>query len=71
MRHVAPGGVRHLAILQVEARLWEEIEIADVVVVQMGDDDVLHRCRIHAEQPQAFRRRAQELDVCDEWPPPD
>ena len=39
--HAAPGRIGHLAILQVEARVGETVEIAGVVVMQMGDDDVL------------------------------
>ena len=38
--HAAPGRVAHLAILQMEPRIGEAIEIAGVVVMQMGDDDV-------------------------------
>ena len=38
--HAAPGRVAHLAVLQMKPRVGEAIEIAGVVVMQMGDDDV-------------------------------
>src|SRR5260370_42616463 len=38
MRHVAPGGIGHLAVLEMEMRFREEVEIADVVVVEMRQD---------------------------------
>ena len=41
--HAAPGRVAHLAVLQMEPRIGEAIEIAGVVVMQMGDDDVADR----------------------------
>ena len=41
--HAAPGRVAHLAVLQMEPRVGEAIEIAGVVVMQMRDDDVLDR----------------------------
>ena len=44
-----------------EGRLRELVEVADVVVVQMGDDHVAHLARVDAEQLQAFHRRAEAL----------
>ena len=46
--HAAPGRVAHLAFLQMKPRVGEAIEIAGVVVMQMGDDDVL---MLSAETP--------------------
>ncbi len=37
--HAAPGGVGHLAILQVIARAGKQIVVADVIVVHVADDD--------------------------------
>jgi hypothetical protein len=38
--HVATRGERHLAILKVEGRRREQLEVPGVIVVQMGDNDV-------------------------------
>ena len=50
--HAAPGGVRHLAVLQVVSRARKEVVVAGVVVVQVGDDDVLDLARIDADRLQ-------------------
>ena len=59
--HVAPGRVLHLQVLQVQRRRGKQLEIADVVVVQVRDHDILDRRRIDAEQAQAVRRATQVL----------
>src|SRR5258708_20958921 len=46
---VSGGGELHLLGLQVEARLGEAVPVADMVVMQMGDDDVFHFLGIDAE----------------------
>ena len=38
--HAASGGVAHLAFLQMKARAGEAIEIARMIIMQMGDDDM-------------------------------
>jgi hypothetical protein len=53
--HVAAGRERHLVVLHVEGRLRERVEGADVIVVEMGDDDVLDPGRIHVEPASAPR----------------
>ncbi len=58
--HVAAGGEVHLQVLQMELRRREVEERPDMVVVHVGDDDILHRRRIDAQQCQAGGRRAQE-----------
>jgi hypothetical protein len=58
--HVLAGGVGHLALLQVEARVRELVEVADMVVVHVGQDHVAHRPGIDAQQRQALDRAAQE-----------
>jgi hypothetical protein len=55
-----PGGVGHLALLQVEPRIGKLVEVADVVVMHVGEDDVLDRARVDAKEPQALRRTTQE-----------
>ncbi len=61
VRHVAPGGVGHLLVLDMEVRLGEEVEIADMVVVEMGQDDVLDDDGVDVEEAQPVGRVAQEL----------
>src|SRR3990172_5724891 len=43
-----------------KTRAREEIEIADVVVMQMGDDHLLDRSRLDTEMPQTLFRRTQK-----------
>ena len=57
--HVAPGRVVHLRLLQVELRRREAVEIADMVVVQVRQDHVLHRIAVDADQLQRLDRIAQ------------
>src|ERR1700676_751788 len=52
VRHVAPGGVGHLLVLDMEIRLGKEVEIADMVVMEMGEDDVLDGSGIDVEEAQ-------------------
>ena len=56
VRHVPPGAVRHLVVLEMEPGVREGVEAARVVVVHVGDDDLLHPSRLHAHEGQAFRR---------------
>ena len=58
LRHVPTGGEAHLVVLQVVGGGREELEVADVVVVQVRDDHVLHRLRFGPQEPQAFGRAA-------------
>jgi len=50
--HAAPGGIGHLAVLQVIARLREQVVVAAMVAVQVADDDVLDTLRRDAERGQ-------------------
>ena len=56
MAHVPAGGELHLLVLQMEARLGEAVPVADMVVVQMGDDDVLDLLGVDAEMGQQVGR---------------
>ena len=58
--HVAAGRVVDLRLLQMELRLRETIESADVVVVQVGQDHVLHGVAVDADELQRIDRIAQE-----------
>ena len=40
---IAPRGIGNLAFLEMEARVWKPVEISHMVVMQMGEDDVLDR----------------------------
>ena len=59
--HAAPGRVAHLAVLQMKPRVGEAIEIAGVVVMQMGDDHVANGVGRHAEIRQRVDRIEREL----------
>ena len=59
--HAAPRRVAHLAILQMEARIGKAIEIAGVVVMQMGDDDVADRIGLDAKACQRIDRIERQL----------
>src|ERR1700733_14922749 len=61
--HAAPGGEAHLAILQMKARVRKQIEIAGVVVVQMGNDDIPDGVGANAEARQRIHRIKRELAV--------
>ncbi len=61
--HVAPGREGHLGVLQVEARLREGGEAADMVVVQVGDDHVRRRAGVDADRREAVGDRPQQLAV--------
>ena len=50
--HVPPDRVVDLRFLQMKPRLREFVEVADVVVMHVGQDHVLHRGRIDAQQSQ-------------------
>ena len=58
--HVPPGGEGHLSILHVESSGGKLIEAPHVVVVEVGEDDIAHRCRVDADQGQPLGRAAQE-----------
>src|SRR5258706_7473117 len=53
LSHVAAGRVGHLLVLQMEGRGGKKAEVADVVVVQVRDDHVLHLFRLDAEEREA------------------
>ena len=62
--HVAAGREAHLGILEMEPRGGEIEERADVVVVHVGDDDVLHGRGLDAEQGQALARASAGRCAC-------
>ena len=59
--HAAAGRIAHLLVLQMEARIGEAVEIAGVVVMQMGDDDVLDALGGDAEASQHVDRVVRQL----------
>ena len=56
IEHMPPGGEGHFPVLKVEIGGREFIEVADMVIMKMGDNDVLDRCRIDTDGGQAFGR---------------
>ena len=62
--HVAADGVVHLLLLQVEARLLEFVEAADMVVVQVADDDVLAPCRGRCRAASGCRSGSAGIRAC-------
>ena len=59
--HAAAGGVAHLAFLQMKPRIGKAVEIAGMIVMQMGDDDVLDAVGLDAETLQRIDRIEREL----------
>jgi hypothetical protein len=59
--HASAGRVRHVAVLQMESRARKAIEIARMVIMKMGQNDVGHLIGIHLEQPQGFYRTAKPV----------
>ena len=60
MAHVAAGRVMQFGLLQMELGIRETMKIADMVVVHMGQDHVLDRARVDAEQAERLHRATQE-----------
>ena len=58
MAHAPPGGVFHLLLLEVEARIGEVRERAGMVVVEMRDHHIANRAGVDADQRQALPRQA-------------
>ncbi len=58
--HVFSGRVGEFTLLEMKSRAGKAVEVADMVVVQMREDDVLDGVRIDAEQRQRLDRTAQE-----------
>jgi len=54
--HAAPGGVAHLAILQMKSRNWESGRDCRRVAMQMGDDDVPDVVGVDAKARQRIDR---------------
>ena len=61
MAHAAAGAERHLAVLQVESGVREQVVVAGVVVMHVADHDVLDRVGIDADREEALARRPQEV----------
>src|SRR4051794_23086436 len=61
MAHIAPGGIRHFTILEVETRPWKKFHVAPMVEMQVSDDDLFYLGRIDAQQLQTIGRRTQQL----------
>src|SRR5689334_12352911 len=58
--HKASRGIRKLALLEMEARIRKPVEIAHMIVMQMGEDDILDRGCIDAKHAERLHRTAEE-----------
>src|SRR5437667_4990405 len=58
--YIAPGGEGEFAFLEVETRVRQLVKIADVIVVQVRQNDISDRVRLDIELPQTVDRTAQE-----------
>jgi hypothetical protein len=63
--HAASGRIGHLPVLQVKPRIREAVEIAGMVVMQMGDDDILDVFRLNAKACQRIDRIEHQLAAAD------
>ena len=61
MAHAASGGVGHFAVLQMIARLREQIVVAAMVVMQVADDDVFDAVGRDAERSEPLAHRLDHL----------
>jgi hypothetical protein len=59
--YIASGGEGEFAFLEMKARVWQLVKVADVIVVQVRQDDIGDRVRVNIEMPQALDWTAQEL----------
>ena len=67
--HAAAGGVGHLGVLHVIARVGEQVVVAGVVLMHVGDDDVLDLVGLDAERLQPLADRLDDLCGRAPWPP--
>src|SRR5689334_14925022 len=63
--HAAPGRIRHFPVLQMKSRIRETVEIACVVVMQMGDDDILDISSLDAKARERIDRIERQLAPAD------
>jgi hypothetical protein len=59
--HATPGGVAHLAVLHVKSSVRKQVEIAGVIVMQVGHDDILDCLGGNPESHQRLHRIEREL----------
>jgi hypothetical protein len=61
MAHAPPGGIGHLGVLQVKARGREQVVVAGVIVMEMGEDDLLDRVGLDADRLQTVADGGEHL----------
>ncbi|MNL03266.1 hypothetical protein D3C87_1237970 [compost metagenome] len=59
--HAAAGGVVHLVVLHMETRLRQAVQIARVIVVQVGEHHMLHIFGLHAQGRKRRDRAMNQL----------
>src|SRR4051812_11488184 len=58
--HEAPRGIRQFTLLEMKSRVREAVEIAHMVVMQMGQDDILDVAGVDSERADRLHRATQE-----------
>src|SRR6185436_9909555 len=58
--HKAPRGIRKLALLEMETRIRESVEITRMIVMQMREDDILDIIRTDIERTKRLHRATQK-----------
>ena len=59
--HAASRGVVHFRVLDVEPGVRQLVQVAGMVVVQVGENDVGDIARLHAQGRQGFDGAAQQV----------
>ena len=62
MAHARPGGEPHFLFLDMEGGFWKILQPAGVVIMHMGDDDIVDLAGVEAELVQHLGRSAMILD---------
>ena len=61
MRHAAAGRVGHVAVLKMESRARDTVEIPGMVIMEMSHDDVTHTIGVNVEESQRVDRRSEKI----------
>jgi len=64
MAHIAPGGIGQFGLLEMKPRFRKAVEIAHMVVMQMGENDIFYCIRINAERGSGSPQDSARTCVC-------
>ena len=56
MAHVWSGRIAHFFGLEMKNRVWKQVMISGMVIVEMSQDHVAHACVLHTESIQSLHR---------------